>query len=258
MPTFKNRISDWLARRGIRIVTRNSPSFDVVPRNVEPEFLTAYQHCGPLSTAPADAMYGLWRAVEYVVRCNIPGDFVECGVFRGGSSAMAAMAFRHFTNGAVDRLFHLYDTFAGMPAPTERDVDFAGRKPEDHLAAWGAKTIDAMANSPLSEVRANLQATGVPPGQFVFIQGKVEETLPANIPPGTISILRLDTDWYESTRHELIHLFPRLASGGVLIVDDYGFWKGSRDACDEYFQENQVRMLLSRVDRAGTVIGVKP
>jgi hypothetical protein len=258
MPTFKSRISGWLARRGIRIVTRNSPDFDVIPRNVEPEFLEAYKHCGPLSTAPADAMYGLWRAVEYVVRCDIPGDFVECGVFRGGSTAMAAMAFRHFTGGKVDRQFYLYDTFAGMPAPTERDVDFAGRKPEEHLAAWGASEMSAMANSPMDEVRANLRATGLPAEQFVFVQGKVEETLPAQMPRAPISILRLDTDWYESTRHELVHLFPRLVSGGVLVVDDYGFWRGSRDACDEYFRENGVRMLLSRVDRAGTVIGVKP
>jgi hypothetical protein len=258
MPTIKNRFADWLARRGIRIITRNSPHFDVIPRNVEPEFLAAYAHCGPLSTAPADAMYSLWRAIEYVVRCDIPGDFVECGVFRGGSTAMAAMAFRHFTGAKPDRLFYLYDTFAGMPAPTERDVDFAGRKPAEHLAAWGAASMSAMANSPMEEVRANLRATGLPEEQFVFIQGKVEETLPTQMPRGPISILRLDTDWYESTKHELVHLFPRLASGGVLVVDDYGFWQGSRDACDEYFRENQVRMLLSRVDRVGTVIGVKP
>jgi hypothetical protein len=158
MPTLKSKFADWLARRGIRIVTRNSPSFDVVPRNVEPEFLEAFAICGPLSTAPADAMYGLWRAVEYVVRCNIPGDFVECGVFRGGSTAMAALAFRHFAGASIDRTFYLYDTFAGMPAPTARDIDFAGRTPQEHLAAWGASSIDAMANSPLEEVRTNLQA----------------------------------------------------------------------------------------------------
>ncbi len=105
----------WLARRGIRLVTRNNPTFDLVPRNVEPEFREAYQRWGGISTVPADAMYGLWRAVEYVVRCNIPGDFVECGVFRGGSTAMAVEAFRHYGD-APDRRFYLYDTFAGNSA----------------------------------------------------------------------------------------------------------------------------------------------
>ncbi len=115
-----------------------------------------------------------------------------------------------------------------------------------------------MANSPLDEVRGNLLRTGLAVDRFVFVQGKVEETLPGTLPTGPISILRLDTDWYESTRHELVHLFPRLSPGGVLIVDDYGFWRGSRDACDEYFREHDVKILLSRVDRVGTVVGIKP
>jgi O-methyltransferase len=114
-----------------------------------------------------------------------------------------------------------------------------------------------MANSPLEEVMANVAGSGVPADRFVFVKGKVEETIPGTMPAGAISILRLDTDWYESTRHELVHLFPRLSSGGVLIVDDYGFWRGSREACDEYFRETGTKILLSRVDRVGTVVGVK-
>jgi hypothetical protein len=111
--------------------------------------------------------------------------------------------------------------------------------------------------SPLDEVRANVTRTGLPLERFAFVKGMVEQTIPGTMPPGAISILRLDTDWYESTRHELIHLFPRLSPGGVLIVDDYGFWRGSREACDEYFREQDVRMLLTRIDRIGAVIGVK-
>src|SRR3954464_9906048 len=105
----KWRIMEWLAGRGVRVITRNSPFFDTIPRNVEPEFLAAYGRFGPLSTAPADAGYALWRAVEYVVRCNIPGDFVECGVYRGGSTGLAAAAFAYFTG--PPRQFYLYDTF---------------------------------------------------------------------------------------------------------------------------------------------------
>jgi O-methyltransferase len=252
---LKAKFAQWLARRGIRIITRNSPGFDTIPRDLEPEIVAAYQRCGPLSTASGDAMYALWRAVQYVVDAQIPGDFVECGVFRGGSTAMAAEAFKHA--GDTPRKFYLYDTFEGMTAPTARDVDFAGRTPHDHLKTWNASQISDMTNSSLDEVRKNIQATRLPEERFVFIKGKVEETLPANMPPGPIAILRLDTDWYESTKHELIHLFPKLSPGGVLIVDDYGFWRGSREACDEYFREHQVQMLLTRVDRNGVVIGVK-
>ena len=97
-----------------------------------------------------------------------------------------------------------------------------------------------------------LYATGYPKEKIYFIEGRVEDTIPASA-PGSIALLRLDTDWYESTRHELIHLFPRLTRAGVLIVDDYGYWQGSRKACDEYFEQNRVSILLNRIDAGGRV-----
>jgi hypothetical protein len=252
---LKTKVLQWLARRGIRIVTRNSPAFDLIPPNLEPEFLRAYERCGPQSTTSVDALYALWRSIEYVVRTGVPGDFVECGVFKGGSTMLAAEALKHV--GDPTRKLYLYDTFEGMTAPTARDVDFAGRTPEDHLKAWGAATMSDMTNSPLDQVRGNLALTGLPADRFVFVKGRVEETIPGTVPPGPIAVLRLDTDWYESTKHELVHLFPRLAPRGVLIVDDYGFWRGSRDACDEYFREHRTPILLTRLDRLGAVIGLK-
>ena len=88
-----------------------------------------------------------------------------------------------------------------------------------------------------------------------FVPGPVEQTLPDHA-PDPIAILRLDTDWYASTRHELEHLFPRVAPGGVLIVDDYGHWEGARRAVDEYFARSDDRILLQRIDYTGR-IGVK-
>ncbi len=85
-----------------------------------------------------------------------------------------------------------------------------------------------------------------------MIKGKVEETIPHDIPE-KISILRLDTDWYESTYHELVHLYPRLVKGGVLIIDDYGHWQGARKAVDQYFQENNIPVLLNWIDYTGRV-----
>ena len=144
-----------------------------------------------------------------------------------------------------------------MPEPTDADVDFKGRTPQQHLRTWSVSKMSEMTNSPLDEVRRNVLSTGLPEDRFIFVKGKVEETIPGTLPPGPISILRLDTDWYESTRHELVHLFPRLSPGGVLIVDDYGMWQGARQATDEYVANERVKILLNRLDVWGVVIGVK-
>ena len=97
-----------------------------------------------------------------------------------------------------------------------------------------------------------MNSTGYDQGLVHLVKGRVEETIPEHA-PDSIAFLRLDTDWYESTKHELEHLFPRLSRHGVLIVDDYGHWKGARKAVDEYFAENKIKILLSRVDYTGRV-----
>ena len=99
----------------------------------------------------------------------------------------------------------------------------------------------------MEEARANLLCTGYPAGKMQFVKGKVEDTIPASAPEH-IALLRLDTDWFESTYHELIHLYPRLSPGGILIIDDYGYWQGARKAVDRYIEEHQLKLLLTRVD----------
>ena len=89
--------------------------------------------------------------------------------------------------------------------------------------------------------------SGYPPERVHYVQGKVEETLLGKR-PRSIACLRLDTDWYESTRDELEHLFPLLVPGGVLILDDYGFWAGQKKAVDEYFAAHGITLLLQRID----------
>jgi hypothetical protein len=84
----------------------------------------------------------------------------------------------------------------------------------------------------------------------------VEDTIPGNMPK-KIALLRLDTDWYESTKHELTHLFPLLQSNGVLIIDDYGHWEGARKAVNEYISDKHIRILLNRIDYTGR-IAIKP
>jgi hypothetical protein len=107
----------------------------------------------------------------------------------------------------------------------------------------------------LADVKRNMGLTGLPESQIVYVQGKVEETIPMTI-PNQIALLRLDTDWYESTKHELIHLYPRLVSKGTFVIDDYGHWQGCRKAVDEFFKEHQLHPLFLRIDYTGRV-GIK-
>ena len=194
-------------------------------------------------------------SVRYVVGHNIPGSIVECGVWRGGSMMGAAETLKSLH--ACDRHLYLYDTFAGMTPPGEHDLQTDGttaeqllheQDPADPKSVWCIAGLD--------DVVSNLASTRYPTDLMHFIQGPVEETLP-EAAPEQIALLRLDTDWYESTRHELEHLFPRLVPGGVLILDDYGCWQGARRAVDEYFTANPTPMLLTRMDPVGR-IGVTP
>jgi O-methyltransferase len=125
------------------------------------------------------------------------------------------------------------------------------------VLARESKGSNFWARAPLDEVRDVMYALPYPQAQIHFVKGKVEETIPDQA-PAQIALLRLDTDWYESTRHELVHLYPRLAPGGVLILDDYGWWRGAGRATDEYFQENGPAPLLVRIDHEGRRVAVKP
>ena len=205
-------------------------------------------------TSP-ERLYSLCKAVEYITKNRIPGDIVECGVWRGGSMVAAALTLVALNE--TTRSLWLYDTFEGMTPPSDKDVRIIGGELADRLLAESSKDNRRSRNSvwcyaPLEEVQKNMADTAYP-GPIHYIKGSVEKTIPESA-PNLIAILRLDTDWYESTRHELVHLFPRLVPGGVLIIDDYGDWEGSRKAVDEYLEENGLPIFLSRIDSARLAI----
>ena len=206
----------------------------------------------PFTMTSLERIYALCRSVEYVIAHDIPGDIVECGVWKGGS--MMAVARTLMEKGATRKL-HLFDTFEGMPEPGDVDRDFRGEAAAARMKRENRNTSAVWAYSPLDEVKRNLRTTGYNEREIVFTQGKVEDTVPA-LAPKRIALLRLDTDWYESTYHELVHLYPRLSVGGVLIIDDYGHWQGARRAVDQYVREKNLKILLNRIDYTGR-IGVK-
>jgi O-methyltransferase len=200
----------------------------------------------------SEKLFGLISAVRYVVEHDIPGGIVECGVWRGGS--MQAVARTLMEAGTFDRDLYLFDTFEGMPPPSEADRRFDGRSAAVMLAE-SKPTAAVWAAASLEDVQAGMAEVRYPADRIHYVEGRVEETVPREAPE-RIAILRLDTDWYESTRHELEHLYPLLTPGGVLILDDYGWWQGSRKAVDEFLAETGERLLLLRLDRGR--IAVKP
>ena len=196
-------------------------------------------------TSP-ERVTALIDAINYVVANKISGAFVECGVWKGGSSMAMALSLKNW--GDESRDLYLYDTFTGMSAPTEADIAITGDTAQQVLS----DDPRSRAIASLDEVKKNIFSTGYPKDKIHFIKGKVETTIPASVPK-EIALLRLDTDWYESTKHEMNHLFPLLKRNGVLIIDDYGHWDGARRAIDEYISDNNVIILLSRIDYTGRI-----
>lgn len=221
----------------------------------EPEFTRIAASVFPYTMTTFERLYSLYSATRYVVESGIDGAFVECGVWRGGSSMLMASTLAEL--GAIDRELWLYDTFEGMTDPTEHDRGLT--EPtlnDDWNRIKGDTSNPVFAFAALDDVKRNLARTPFPADRIRYCKGPVEQTIPNEV-PDKIALLRLDTDWYESTRHELEHLYPRLEPGGVLIIDDYGAWEGARRAVDEWRSTLPYPTLMHRIDETGGII-VKP
>lgn len=205
----------------------------------------------PYTMAGTARCVSLMRSVDYLLKNDIKGDFVECGVWKGGSAMI--MAEKLIAANRTDIPIWLYDTFEGMSEPTSLDTSFDGKTAVSQLAGSDIQDPRSVwCYSNLQEVQRNLARTGYPQDNILYIRGRVEETIPKTAPE-RIALLRLDTDWYESTKHELEHLFPRLVRGGILLIDDYGHWEGCRKAVDEFMIANNITIFLSRIDYTGRI-----
>jgi hypothetical protein len=249
---MKNSINHYLKKIGIHLLNPNKKTnIDTFPDDIDLEARTIITKVRNYTMTSVERQVSLINATRYIVKNKILGDFVECGVWRGGSMMAAAYSLQNL--GELDRNLYLFDTFEGMAAPTNQDVTYSNidaltllseSSKDDSKSIWCYSSLD--------EVKTNIESTKYNPQKIHLIKGKVEETIP-NCIPEKIALLRLDTDWYESTRHELEHLFPRLVSGGVLIIDDYGHWKGCQKATDEYIEKNNIPILLNRIDYTGRI-----
>ncbi len=240
-----------LAKGILLLCRRFLPSSAFVPEATATE-LTIIDEVKPFTMTSPERLLGLMTAIRYLVANEIRGDIVECGVWKGGSMMAAAKTLIGLNQ--QDRHIYLFDTFAGMTPPTDKDTtQFESKSATaSYLAAMRSNGICAWSYSSLEETRRNLETTGYPSEKLHFVKGKVEQNLPEHAPK-EIALLRLDTDFFESTKHELEHLFPRLVQGGVLILDDYGHWEGQKLAVDDYIRRYKIKLLLNRLDYTGRI-----
>lgn len=216
-----------------------------------PQFTTLFADIEPFTLTSKPMAFALYQAVNYLEANNIGGAIVECGVAAGGSMMLAAATL--LTHHRCERDLFLFDTF-----------DWSFEQPCLHDGFVG--TTDTLTKTPgaqtrpcgvsVQQVTANMATTGYPSKRIHLVPGMVQDTL-ASTPTGDIALLRLDTDFYESTRCELETLYPRLVPGAVLILDDYGKLKGATTAADEYFNQHPNPPLLHRIETQGR-IATKP
>jgi O-methyltransferase len=222
----------------------SKPKAETFPKDYDDELVEIIRAVRPYTMTGHDKLHALITATRYVARYKVPGDIVECGVWRGGS--MHAVARTLDIAGDRERDLYLYDTFEGMTEPTEHDVRFDGQSASSQLATQDRHESKVWAYASLEDVQAGFETVPYPSERVRFIKGPVEETVPGELPE-QIAILRLDTDWYESTAHELKHMYDRLVPGGVLMLDDYGWWQGSKLATEEFLDRTGEQLLLIRM-----------
>ena len=231
---FKEPIKRMLRSWGYDIICLG----EVYPE-ISPNDIRIINEVKPYTLTDFEKIWALIEGTKYIIRNNVPGDFVECGVWKGGS--VMAVAKTLVALGDHSRHIYLFDTFDGMSQPDERDVTCRGAI---HANQALPESEREWIRVDVETVKNNMRGVGYDNSKIHFIKGKVEDTLPEHA-PDRVSLLRLDTDWYKSTRHELTHLYPRLSVGGIIIVDDYGSWEGARQAVDEFIQENELELFLT-------------
>lgn len=223
------------------------------PKDIPKENIMTYEIVKKFTMTDIHRVNTLINATKYIINNNISGSIVECGVWKGGSMMAVAHTLKKI---GAEKEMYLYDTFEGMNEPTNKDINIYGKNASDIFESKKiSKSSSDWCYSTIEEVKNNLYSTHYNKDKIQFIKGKVEDTIPKTI-PNKIALLRLDTDWYESTKHEMIHLFPLLEKNGILILDDYGYWEGSKKAVDEYIKEKNITIFLNRVSVSAR-LGVK-
>ncbi len=215
-------------------------AFDVRDSFSHRRFAQHYRMVRPYTLCGNARLRGLYQAIQDVVDRKIPGDVVECGTARGGSAALMGLVLKDL---APQRTLWIFDTFEGLPQPTEADPD------------WTATRYTGKCRADVQEVSALFDRLGASPN-YRLVKGLFQQTLPT-CEVGPIALLHLDCDWYESMKTCLEQLFDRVSPGGIIQIDDYGHWAGARKAVDEFFRNRSMGIQLRWIDYTGRQL-VKP
>ena len=184
----------------------------------EREFVRAWNAVRPYTMVSYPRLRSLYYGLTDVILRGIPGDIVECGTARGGSAALMALLLAEL---ASNRRLWAFDTFEGIPAPTLDDPDYEV-----------AKAFTGHFRGDLEGVKELFQKLQIE--QMVqFVKGRFQDTLPS-AEVGSIALLHLDGDWYESTKCCFEHLYDKVSPGGFIQIDDWGYWAGARKATTDF------------------------
>ena len=242
---MRSTLEKYLSKKGYSLVSTK----EVYPFFMTKEFIDIYNECKAYTTCNMYKLYSIYESLQYIIKNNLEGALVETGVRKGGVCMFIAYLLKKWKK---ERNIYLYDTFEGMSEPTDKDIDWRGRAT---LLEYNQKKKSGIkwAYFPIEEVRANMLMTGYDERKIIFVKGKVEDTIPKTM-PDKIAMLRLDTDWHESTKHTLIYLYPRLVIGGALLVDDWGQLLGCHEAVEGYFKDKNILLSLAY---GGGKVGIK-
>ncbi len=232
--------NSWYQRNEHRVAEMSQKELEIVKKISDLSMTTPANH------------WAIIQSIKHISLNKIPGDLVECGIFQGGNIILFKILADEM---GLKKKIYGYDTFDGMPEPGEKDFDLKDISAHKHFKEYKDMNIK-WCYSNLEEVRSNICSFDENYlKDILLIKGKVEESLnnEKNLPE-KISLLRLDTDFYESTKIELEKLYPKLVSGGILIIDDYGHWKGSKKAVDEYFNLSKEFFWFHRIDYASRLL----
>ncbi|MEU2172235.1 TylF/MycF/NovP-related O-methyltransferase [Micromonospora chersina] len=208
-----------------------------------PGFIQHYITGDAYTMVPRVRLDNVQACIAEVLEQEIPGDFIETGVWRGGTTIFMRGILKAF--GVTDRRVWVADSFQGLPEPD------AGRFPAEavaHASDTMTRTYKHFAVS-RADVEANFRAFGLLDEQVRFLEGWFEDTLPA-APIERLAVIRLDGDYYQSTMDALTSLYDKLSPGGYVVVDDYGedLWTYCRQAVDDFRRDRGLTGELTRVD----------
>ena len=249
---MKQTIRRIAARWGYEISTRP------YPRLAPPaEFDSARSVVAASTMLPTARLASLYDQVLHCERMSLEGSIVECGVWKGGAVGLAALALQH-APGSPRRHLHLFDSFTDICAPDprvdgQRALDELGQGPESQDGAPQpvAGAYDSVGgHGTMAECRDLIETRiGYPASQVHFHVGWFQDTVPAaSTGIGPIALLRLDGDWYASTKVCLDYLYDHVVADGFVIIDDYGSYEGCRKAVDEFIAQRGIRAFMHRVD----------